>query len=73
MTKLKFEPFYDDEGNIRAVAIIKTCPDCGEQYVSTILTDGSEMRGMVLKGSSPSEYLNLYYCHALLHGVSLLF
>jgi len=42
MTKLKFEPFYDDDGNIRAVAVVKTCPDCGEQYVSTILTDGSD-------------------------------
>ena len=42
MTKLKFEPFYDDEGNIRAIAVVKTCPDCGEEYVSTILTDGSD-------------------------------
>jgi len=42
MTKLKFEPFYDDEGNIRAIAVVKTCPDCGESYVSTILTDGSD-------------------------------
>ena len=42
MTKLKFESFYDDDGNIRAIAVVKTCPDCGEQYVSTILTDGSD-------------------------------
>jgi len=61
MTKLKFEPFYDDDGNIRAVAVVKTCPDCGEQYVSTILTDGSddELEAFVWD-SGMRDYLDEY-------------
>jgi len=61
MTKLKFEPFYDNEGNIRAVAVVKICPDCGEQYVSTILTDGSDedMEDFVWN-SGMRDYLDEY-------------
>jgi hypothetical protein len=42
MSKLKFKPAYDNDGNIRSVIVYKICPECGESTVVNILTDGSD-------------------------------